>query len=209
MRAGIESRLTAAALAWVPTRSPGATHDRAHEFAPSSPAHNPKRKRLTPSNEGRHDSCTDRARRHVHCKIFEHRFGEALDVTAGVAMEAIGKMRWAIAEGYLPSYSTGDGRELASHEAACILNAGPRDAQVELMVFFKDREPVGPYFVTVPARRTLHMRFNDLTEPESIPDGTEYASVFESDVPIVVQYSRLDSRQAELALLFTIAFGSD
>jgi len=124
-------------------------------------------------------------------------------------METIGKTRWAIAEGYLPAYSTGEGRELASHEAACILNAGTQDAHVELTIFFKDRTPVGPYLVTVPAGRTLHMRFNDLTEPESIPAGTEYASVFESDVPIVVQHSRLDSRQAELALLTTIAFGSD
>jgi hypothetical protein len=124
-------------------------------------------------------------------------------------MEAIGKTRWAIGEGYLPPYSTGDGRELASHEAACILNAGTRDAHVELTIFFKDRDPAGPYCVTVPARRTLHMRFNDLEEPEPIPTDTEYASVFESDVPVVIQHSRLDSRQAELALLSTIAFGSD
>ncbi|MFC3293929.1 sensory rhodopsin transducer [Modicisalibacter luteus] len=32
------------------------------------------------------------------------------------------------------------------------------------------------------------------------------ASVFESSVPIVVQHSRLDSRQCELALLSTVAF---
>lgn len=35
---------------------------------------------------------------------------------------------------------------------------------------------------------------------------TEYASVIESDVPIVVQHTRLDSRQAENALLTTMAF---
>ena len=33
-------------------------------------------------------------------------------------------------------------------------------------MFHTDREPVGPYRVTVPARRTLHQRFNDLTDPE-------------------------------------------
>jgi hypothetical protein len=58
----------------------------------------------------------------------------------------------------------------------------------------------------VPARRTRHVRFNDLTEPEPIPRDTDYASVIESDVPIVVQYTRLDSRQAENALLTTIAY---
>ncbi|MDH6147132.1 MULTISPECIES: sensory rhodopsin transducer [Paraburkholderia] len=124
-------------------------------------------------------------------------------------MAAIGKNRWAIAEGYLPPYSTGDGPELTSHEAACILNAGERDAHVELTILFKDRDPAGPYHVTVPAKRTLHLRFNDLSDPESIPTGTEYASIFESDVPVVIQHTRLDSRQAELALLSTIAYSSD
>ena len=121
-------------------------------------------------------------------------------------MQAIGKTRWAIAEGYIPPGSTGDSRELTSHEAACILNAGDRDAHVEIMVLFKDREPVGPYRVTVPARRTLHLRFNDLSDPEPIPHVTDYASVFDSDVPVVVQHTRLDSRQAALALLSTMAY---
>ncbi|MFX1766000.1 sensory rhodopsin transducer [Paraburkholderia sp. A1RI-2L] len=124
-------------------------------------------------------------------------------------MQAIGKTRWAIAEGYLPRYGSGDRPELRSHETACILNAGEQDAHIKVTVLFKDREPAGPYFITVPARRALHMRFNDLREPESIPTGTEYANVFESDVPVVVQHTRLDSRQAELALLSSIAFGSD
>ena len=39
--------------------------------------------------------------------------------------------------------------------------------------------------------------------------ATPYASVIESDVPIVVQHTRLDSRQAENALLSTIAFPAD
>ena len=56
------------------------------------------------------------------------------------------------------------------------------------------------------ARRTLHLRFNDLVDPQPIPRDTDYASVFESDVPIIVQHTRLDSRQAELALLSTVAY---
>jgi hypothetical protein len=124
-------------------------------------------------------------------------------------MQAIGKTRWAIAEGYIPPQSTGDTRQLISHEAACILNAGERDAHIALTIFFKDREPVGPYRITVAARRTLHLRFNDLTDPEPIPPDTDYASVIESDVPVVVQHTRLDSRQAALALLSTIAYGGD
>jgi hypothetical protein len=39
--------------------------------------------------------------------------------------------------------------------------------------------------------------------------GTEYSSVIESDVPVVAQHTRLDSRQAENALMTTMAFPAD
>jgi len=120
-------------------------------------------------------------------------------------MEAIGRKRWAIAEGYIPSQSSFSDRALISHETACILNAGDRDAHVGLTLFFVDREPVGPYRVTVPARRTLHLRFNDLENPQ-VPRDTDFSSVFESDVPIVVQHTRMDSRRAEISLLSTTAY---
>ena len=60
--------------------------------------------------------------------------------------------------------------------------------------------------MTVGARRTHHFRFNNLTDPEPVPHGTSYASVFEADVPVVIQHTRLDSRQAENAIMTTIAF---
>jgi hypothetical protein len=124
-------------------------------------------------------------------------------------MDPIGRKRWAIAEGYIPSQSSFLERELISHETACILNVTDRDAHIVITVFFTNREPVGPYHVTVPARRTLHLRFNDLSNPEPIPRDTDYASVFESDEPIVVQHTRMDSRHAEVALLSTMAFAAD
>ena len=118
----------------------------------------------------------------------------------------LGHTRWAIAEGYIPAWSNGPEPEMTSHETACILNAGYEDAQVRITIFFEDREPAGPYTITVPARRTLHQRFNELSEPEPVPVGVPFASVIESDVPIVVQHTRLDSRQAENALMTTMAF---
>ena len=119
----------------------------------------------------------------------------------------IGKTRWAIAEGYIPAWSADDSRELESHETACLLNAGSKDAHVAITIFYAERDPTGPYEVTVPAGRTLHLRFNDLREPEPIPKGTDFSSVIESDVPIVVQHTRLDSRTTEAALMTTSAYG--
>ena len=123
-------------------------------------------------------------------------------------MNDVGVRQWVIAEGYIPPESNGPQPEMTSHETVCMLNAGNHDAHVEITIFYKDREPVGPYRVTVPARRTKHVRFNDLRDPEPIPRGTDFSSIIRSDVPIVAQHTRLDSRQAENALLSTIAYPS-
>lgn len=121
----------------------------------------------------------------------------------------IGRKHWAIAEGYIPDRSNGPQPEMLSHETVCMLNAAGHDAHVEITIYFADREPVGPYRITVPARRTKHVRFNDLTDPARIPRATDYASTIDSDVPIVVQHTRLDSRQSENALITTIAFAGE
>src|SRR5690554_6518677 len=121
-------------------------------------------------------------------------------------MEPLGKKIWAIAEGYIPNYSTGKEPEFTSHETACILNTGNEDAHIEITLFFADKEPVGPYRLTVKGKRTTHLRFNDLTDPAPVPKGIDFATVIISDVPVVVQHTRLDSRQSENALLSTIAY---
>jgi hypothetical protein len=99
---------------------------------------------------------------------------------------AMGYKRWAIAEGYIPGWSNGPEPQFTSHETACLLNVSDEEAHVTITAYFSDREPAGPYRVTVPPRRTLHVRFNYLEDPEPILIDTDYASVIESDVPIVV-----------------------
>ena len=123
-----------------------------------------------------------------------------------MTMSPIGRRRWAIAEGYIPEGSHGAAPEFTSHETACILNASDQVAHVAITVYFSDREPVGPYQITIAPRRTSHVRFNDLREPAPVPHGTDFSSVIESDVPVVVQHTRLDSRQSANALLSTIAY---
>jgi hypothetical protein len=95
---------------------------------------------------------------------------------------------------------------MTSHETICLLNADVCDAIVEITVYFTDRKPAGPYRVVVPAQRTRHLRLNDLRVPEPIPLEVPFSSVVVSDRPIVVQHTRLDSRQAENALISTMAY---
>lgn len=118
-------------------------------------------------------------------------------------MDPIGHRRWAIADGYLPAWSKGPEPEMLSHESINILNTGSADVQVELMIYFEDRAPAGPYRIRVPAERTVHQRINELDPP--VPTNLGYSCVITADAPVVVQQTRLDSRQAENAVFSTMA----
>ncbi len=126
-------------------------------------------------------------------------------IEADGAKVPIGERRWAIAEGYIPGWSNGPGPEMVSHEAFTVLNAGDEDVSLEVTVYFEDREPI-VYSAVAPARRSLHKRFNELDDPEPIPSGLGFGSVIEADGPVVVQHTRLDSRQSANALMTTIAY---
>jgi hypothetical protein len=121
-------------------------------------------------------------------------------------MEAIGARRWVIADGYIPATSNGPEPEMTSHETAALLNTGDVAATVSITCYFADREPAGPYEIELEPRRTRHVRFNDLDDPQPVPRATEYAALIESDVPIVVQHTRLDSRQAANTIFSTVAY---
>jgi hypothetical protein len=117
-----------------------------------------------------------------------------------------GKQHWFVPDGFLPAESS---HGVASHEAACLLNVGGRAALVRITFFFEDREPVGPVVVTLEARRTLHLRLDDpgAIGGVELPRGVPYAYSVDSDVPIVLQHSRLDTSAGAYTLFTTIAYG--
>jgi hypothetical protein len=117
----------------------------------------------------------------------------------------IGKKVWIIPDGFLPEKSNGD---FVSHEAVCVLNTGDQDAEVKLTIYFEDREPMDKFFALCKARRTNHIRLDKIVDKQEkkIPVGVPYAIKVESNVPIVVQHSRMDTTQAEMTLMTTIAY---
>ena len=119
----------------------------------------------------------------------------------------IGRTRWELPGGYVPTDSTGPEPEMVSHEKLCLLNAGDEMATVELTLQYADGREAGPYPLTVAAQRVRHVRVNDLIDPYAPPLGRTYGIELESTVPIVVQWTRQDTRQAENATLSTIAYG--
>jgi hypothetical protein len=113
-----------------------------------------------------------------------------------------------IPEAYTPSQSVSPDRALVSHVTACILNAGDRDAQIAVTLYFEDRDPVGPHARAVSDCRTRHLRSNDLSDPWSVPRDTSYASVIEPFEPSIVQHTCLDSRRTHIAWLSRMAWTS-
>jgi hypothetical protein len=117
-----------------------------------------------------------------------------------------GKLRWFVPDGYLPGESS---HGIESHEAACLLNVSDDDARVGLTFFFEDHDPVGPVELRLGARRTWHVRLDDPSSLGGVelPRGVPFAYSAESDVPIILQHSRLDTSAGGYTLATTIAYG--
>ncbi|HZG85469.1 sensory rhodopsin transducer [Paenibacillus sp.] len=119
-------------------------------------------------------------------------------------MAANGYKVWYIPDGYIPPISTGS---LTSHESICVLNTNEADANLLVTVYFEDRDPIENVEVRVGGRRTAHVRTSSLEKNgESIPVGVPYAMEVRSDVPIIVQYSRMDATQPANTLATTMGF---
>jgi hypothetical protein len=120
-------------------------------------------------------------------------------------MHPLGHTTWAIPGGHIPPESRGREPEHTSRDVLCLLNAGDAEARLSMTFYYADREPVGPYPLRVPARRVRHVRVNDLIDPQAVPLGVPYGCVIESDVPIVVQLTRVDSGPEAGALMGVMA----
>jgi hypothetical protein len=116
-----------------------------------------------------------------------------------------GKLRWFVPDAYLPAESS---HGVESHESACFLNTGDRQATVRLTFFFEDVDPVGPVELVVAAQRTWHVRLSDPGSLSGVelPRGVPFAYSAESDVPIVLQHSRLDTSAGAYTLATTVAY---
>lgn len=120
--------------------------------------------------------------------------------------KGIGTYNWCIPDCYYPEKTSAG--HYVSHEAICVLNLGEEDANIEITLYFEDREPMTGFEAICPGERTNHIRLDQIKDREGnrIPHGVAYAILVTSDKPIIVQYSRLDTTQAEMGLATTMAY---
>lgn len=117
-----------------------------------------------------------------------------------------GKKTWLVADCYWPEITTPG--HYVSHEAICVLNTGDADAHLTVTLYFEDREPMTGFAAVCGARRTHHVRMDQLTDGNGahVPMGVPYAALVESDVPVVCQYSRIDTTQVNETFGTTIMY---
>jgi hypothetical protein len=106
-----------------------------------------------------------------------------------------GSRTWYFPDGYLPEPGPGPAE---AHEALMVLNPSLGDAHVEFDLYFEGRPPVLGIAVTVPAERVRAFKAPYAEDPAdvarvSIGVQEQYAIRVRSDVPVVVQYGRLET----------------
>lgn len=117
-----------------------------------------------------------------------------------------GKKTWLIPDCFLNSVSK---NENVSHEAICVINTTDVDAEINLTLFYEDRDKIeGEFSSQCKAGRTHHIRLDKMVSKngEKIVRDVPYAILVESNTELVVQYSRLDTSAVEMALMTTIAY---
>jgi hypothetical protein len=105
-----------------------------------------------------------------------------------------GAVTWYFPDGDRPPMDDGP---IEAHESLMILNTSDRPANLQLDLFWTDREPTIGIRVRVEAERVRSLRvpwFDDPLDAQrvEVPVRTQYAIRVRSDVPIICQYGRLE-----------------
>ncbi len=124
-------------------------------------------------------------------------------------MKKIGKLDWAISAGRIPFNSTGEEPMFNSNDRISVLNASDEEAVIEIFIFYDNEPPVGTYEVKIKAKRLRKIRFNDLIDPEAMRLERNFGCYIRSNVPVVVQFTRVNTGQSANAMMGTTAFTAD
>jgi hypothetical protein len=120
-------------------------------------------------------------------------------------MEPMGQTMWVVPGGWIPAQGTGSEPGYTSRDELWLLNTGDEPAEIEITIYYQERQPVGPFPLSVGPERVRCVRVNDLIDPEAVRLETAYAAVIRSNVPIVAQIARYDTRQPAQTMSWSLA----
>ena len=124
-------------------------------------------------------------------------------------MKKIGKLDWAFSGGRIPFDSTGEEPMFNSHDKISVLNTSEEDAKLEIFIFYENDVPDGTFEVEIAPQRLRKIRINDLIDPTAVKLERNYGCYIRSNIPVVVQFSRMHTGQNANAIMGTMAFPAD
>ncbi|WP_029036168.1 sensory rhodopsin transducer [Salinimicrobium xinjiangense] len=124
-------------------------------------------------------------------------------------MKKTGKLDWAFTGGRIPFESTGEEPMFNSHDKISVLNTSEDEAEIEIFIFYEDEAPVGTYEIKIKPRRLRKIRINDLIDPAAVRLERNYGCYIRSSVPVVIQFSQMNTGQKNNAIMGTLAFPAD
>lgn len=121
-------------------------------------------------------------------------------------MNLYGKKVWLVPDAYYPEQSVSG--PYISHEAICVLNTGDTTAELNLTLYFEDRDPLCGFRALCESKRANHIRLDKIRNEQGagVPKGIPYAILLKSTQDVVCQYSRLDTTQMQMSLMTTMAY---
>jgi hypothetical protein len=111
--------------------------------------------------------------------------------------------KYYIPDAYWHSKSNG---LFPSHESVCVLNVAAEPAHISMTLYFEDREKMEGFSQIILPERTMHIRMDKQksSKGQSVPMDVPYAIELISDLPLIVQYTRMDTSQPEMAIMTTM-----
>ena len=107
---------------------------------------------------------------------------------------AYGSKTWIFPDAELPPKGV---NSIPGHESVIITNTGDEDANIKITLIYADKAPVRDIEVKVKAGRVRCLRTNEKKDfgKYTAVEGEQYAIMLESDVPVVAQYGRAETRE--------------
>ena len=118
---------------------------------------------------------------------------------------AMGKKEWIIPDCELPQAGDGIAK---GHESVIIVNDSDETAKIDVSIYFTDKDPQTGIVWELGAKRVFCFRMDNVEHMcgYKVPRETQYAMKVTSNVPVVLQYGRLDATQPNLAFYTTLGY---
>ena len=129
-------------------------------------------------------------------------------------MNNLGKNIWVFPDAFLPikgnPYKTSTSGDQFSHESLCIVNSNDENSELNIMFLFEDRDPIDDFKCTINAKRSLHLRLDNIIfdDETTLPREVPYSIILRSKLKVVAQLSRLDTTSNHNAFMTSLGWGT-